>query len=1116
MVHKYSKNKYRKVIIMSKIKTAINLAVLVLLTCSFSLYAVSNDEIAKMKEANPAKPIVEPAKPRKMLMFDFCAGFKHSSIPYWAKTFDIMAEKTGAFSVEHSIDMADFNSDNLKQYDVICFNNTTSLDPTASQRKAIMDFIESGKGIVGIHAAADNFNNWEEGKRMMGNIFTGHPWTGGGTWAIKITEPDHPLTRSFAGKDFKLNDEIYRTDAPYYDRTKQRVLVSLDLSDPTTKNADGVKPSDIDTGISWIKRVGKGRLFYCSLGHTHHTTWNEAILGHYLAGIQYAIGDYRVDDSIPVTATPGIAEKADNLLSEVKQYDWDKNQKPLHEMTLFVRDCLNNSKDAMVVEVKLLTALSENVNFAVKDYICRQLAVIGSELSVPALGKMLVDPETSNIARYALERINSDKVDSVFIDVLNGRSDDKIKSGVLISLGVRKCSDAVSVIKGYLVSSNEYLVISALQALSDIGNTAAANALLAVSPSSAKDRYYDALLACGNKLAKNGNTQIAINLFEKVYSQGNDSIVKLGALISLIQTDKTNSAKLVKAALEGGDIDLQKAAIQTLSKLNDTTLLNSIASSIMGFSDNAKIMIITALSENPNQVGEAQALELTQSKDVAVRLAAYEALAKLGTVKSAGLLATIASEIRDRKEKEAVEKALYSMPGDGVDKEILNLIISTDKAGKEMVAIELIKAAVERQAEGVSKVLLMSTKSSSRRVVSSAVRALMSVANADDVSAMVSLLAENPSTSTENAVSVLAGRLDDISGLRKSLSTKYLSLNDDKAKQSFLKVMGKIGGKEIASILKATYSSSNPVLKEAAFRAMTEWPGDDFTAEMKELAKSGKDAKTRILAFRGYLRMIQSQGGDNSSKLAIEAYEMAERDDEKRMVIGAMADFADKHVLEFLCDSLDNSSFSAEAAISAVSAADKLAGCCPQTVIAAMEKVAAGTGSDSVKKQAQDVIKKVNKIGAYVVDWKISGPYMDNAVSAEQLHDRAFAPERSQGKWKPAKASDNNTINMMQVGEGDNRVGYLKTKLISPVQQEVTFAIGSDDGVKVWLNDQVVHSNNTGRGLSPRSDNVKVKLNKGSNDVFVKVTQRSGGWEFCLEVLDAAGSRVKNIEVDNK
>ena len=62
----------------------------------------------------------------------------------------------------------------------------------------------------------------------------------------------------FGGQGFKISDEIYRTDPPLYSRDKALVLMSLDLSDPATKGAKGVREGDEDTGISWIKTWGPG------------------------------------------------------------------------------------------------------------------------------------------------------------------------------------------------------------------------------------------------------------------------------------------------------------------------------------------------------------------------------------------------------------------------------------------------------------------------------------------------------------------------------------------------------------------------------------------------------------------------------------------------------------------------------------------------------------------------------------------------------------------------------------------------------------------------------------------------------------------------------------------
>ena len=51
----------------------------------------------------------------------------------------------------------------------------------------------------------------------------------------------------------------------------------------------------MDFAVSWVQSLGKGRVFYCSLGHRHDVFWNPKVLAHYLDGIQFALGDLPAD-----------------------------------------------------------------------------------------------------------------------------------------------------------------------------------------------------------------------------------------------------------------------------------------------------------------------------------------------------------------------------------------------------------------------------------------------------------------------------------------------------------------------------------------------------------------------------------------------------------------------------------------------------------------------------------------------------------------------------------------------------------------------------------------------------------------------------------------------------
>jgi type 1 glutamine amidotransferase len=269
------------------------------------------EEVKKVTEAMPAAAPARPAKAHKVLVFCRCEGFPHGSIPLANACFEAMGKATGAFETVLSDEMSAFDPENLKQFDAILFNNTTRLAfKDAGQRKALLDFVQAGKGIIGVHAATDNFYDFPEAAEMMGGVFSGHPWNAGGTWAVKLDEPGHPLNAAFGGKGFKIRDEIYKYRAGSSSRQKVRVLASLDFSDAATAKPRNPKHADeADVGISWVRRFGDGRVFYCSLGHNNEVFWNKAVLAHYLAGIQYALGDLNVPDA-PVSAGPGQAAGA--------------------------------------------------------------------------------------------------------------------------------------------------------------------------------------------------------------------------------------------------------------------------------------------------------------------------------------------------------------------------------------------------------------------------------------------------------------------------------------------------------------------------------------------------------------------------------------------------------------------------------------------------------------------------------------------------------------------------------------------------------------------------------------------------------------------------------------
>ncbi|MDT8302396.1 MAG: ThuA domain-containing protein [Sedimentisphaerales bacterium] len=511
------------------------------------LREVTTEEVQKIEEALPRRATVRTSEPRKLLVFWRCEEFFHKSIPVVNKALTLMGEKTGAYDVVITDDYSVFTAQKLRQFDAVCLNNTTGLkfDPTETPErcKALMDFVKSGKGIVGVHAATDNFNQWPEGQEMMGGKFTGHPWTAGGTWAFKIDEPDHPLMKAFRGEGFKISDEIYRTDPPLYSRDKQLVLMSLDVSDPTTRNVKDFKPTDVDTGISWVKTVGKGRVFYCSLGHNDHIFWNRAILRHYLDGIQFAFGDYKVDTKPkPIVSSGKGTEMAalEELLEKVKTYDWGQSRLALTEVSDIIKKAHSSPVELKGIEKSLLGVLTSDSTRAGKQFVCRELSIIGTGQSVSVLANMLTDEETSDMARYALERIPGTAVDEALRGALR-KANGKPKIGIINSLGQRRDRRAVRALGRLVGNQDKAVAAAAAAALGQIADSRATAAL-----AEAKDKatgklqmvVLDSYLRCADQLVADGNKTEALAIYKELQKPEMPKPIRTAALTGMLNAAK--------------------------------------------------------------------------------------------------------------------------------------------------------------------------------------------------------------------------------------------------------------------------------------------------------------------------------------------------------------------------------------------------------------------------------------------------------------------------------------------------------------------------------------------------------------------------------------------------
>ena len=264
--------------------------------------AASNPQAAEIEAAAPDAAPAKPAKPRKVLVY--------GTDPVGACAITILGKKTGAYETVVTRDIAIWQPEKLRQFDAIVMNNNHEAGlwlpagfhrlPKDQQeaaraqesvlRKNCLDFVAGGKGLAAVHGAAWAIGEHKGYVKLLG----GQGWgVIAARFSLLAEDPTHPLCAALGGRNYDIFDEIYVPHPPTFSRERVRVLLRMD----TERTQDpGIAPPG-NYAVSWIRRHGKGRVFYSSLGHFPSTYSNPVVLRHWLAGIQYAIGDLKADDT---------------------------------------------------------------------------------------------------------------------------------------------------------------------------------------------------------------------------------------------------------------------------------------------------------------------------------------------------------------------------------------------------------------------------------------------------------------------------------------------------------------------------------------------------------------------------------------------------------------------------------------------------------------------------------------------------------------------------------------------------------------------------------------------------------------------------------------------------
>jgi type 1 glutamine amidotransferase len=222
----------------------------------------------------------------RVLYLSHSAGFVHESRIKAGQVITQIGQATGAFTVTTTEDPGLINAANLANYEAVVFYTSGELPFSDAQKTALLQFVATGKGFIGLHSATDTLYNWPEYGDLIGGYFQTHPWTQGVT--IRVEDREHRATKHL-GSSFTIGDEIYQFRA--WSRASVNVLLSLDLASVPPDDARPDRRPDNDYALAWTKSYGAGRVFYSALGH-FDAVWDDVRIQHFVKqGILWALND---------------------------------------------------------------------------------------------------------------------------------------------------------------------------------------------------------------------------------------------------------------------------------------------------------------------------------------------------------------------------------------------------------------------------------------------------------------------------------------------------------------------------------------------------------------------------------------------------------------------------------------------------------------------------------------------------------------------------------------------------------------------------------------------------------------------------------------------------------
>ena len=425
-------------------------------------------------------------------------------------------------------------------------------------------------------------------------------------------------------------------------------------------------------------------------------------------------------------------------------------------------------------------------------------------------------------------------------------------------------------------------------------------------------------MLCAQGLFRAGKSDEASKIYQELSQVQGDRAIRHAALQGIVRTAAANKNELILQYLAGTDADAREAAAGGIGSLGENEI-KAIAASLPKLPVASQASVLAALRIRHDKSFMPIAVELTKCGNAELRTASLKALGQLGDASAVQIL--VDAMFADPQADGAARRSLEAIYANGADEIIITIMQGEKDSARRARLIELLEA---RKAGGAVPALLQEASSDDAGVRSRAMTALGHLAESKDVPGMVrAMLKAEDGPERDNAEKAVTLVCQQVAQVEKRAEPVLAAMvNASEAQRAaLLPMLGRTGAPKALEVIQAAMAGNSPQLREAAVRALANWPNASVADQLLKLAQSDADPQNRIWALRGFIRIVSRPSKTPAvEKLALlqQAMKLCTRDVDRGLVLERAGAVRAVETLRFVVPYLDQPALAPQACLAVV------------------------------------------------------------------------------------------------------------------------------------------------------------------------------------------------------